>query len=73
MSSGGRRRQSVLWIIVDSARAGEPLRRRSTMVHRSIYTMLGNHCLRGQSTWQSKVALSSGESEYYTIIKAVAQ
>eukprot|EP00971_Amphidinium_carterae_P091238 1806053-Amphidinium_carterae.1 len=32
--------------------------------------MLGGHCLRGQSTWQSTVALSSGESEYYAIVKA---
>eukprot|EP00971_Amphidinium_carterae_P261947 5195798-Amphidinium_carterae.1 len=35
--------------------------------------MLGGHCLRGQSTWQSTVALSSGESEYYAIVKAAAQ
>eukprot|EP00971_Amphidinium_carterae_P002127 42032-Amphidinium_carterae.1 len=35
--------------------------------------MLGNHCLRGQSNWQSTVALSSGESEYYAIVKVAAQ
>eukprot|EP00971_Amphidinium_carterae_P199595 3961605-Amphidinium_carterae.1 len=35
--------------------------------------MLGGHCLRGQSNWQSTVALSSGESEYYAIVKAAAQ
>eukprot|EP00971_Amphidinium_carterae_P013459 265245-Amphidinium_carterae.2 len=34
--------------------------------------MLGNHCLRlrGQSTWQSTVALSSGESEYYAVVRS---
>eukprot|EP00971_Amphidinium_carterae_P094897 1877755-Amphidinium_carterae.1 len=35
--------------------------------------MLGNHCLRGQSNWQSTVALSAVESEYYAIVKAAAQ
>eukprot|EP00971_Amphidinium_carterae_P057371 1134381-Amphidinium_carterae.1 len=44
--------------IVDSDHAGEPSKR---------------HCLRGQSTWQSAVALSSGESEFYAIVKAAAQ
>eukprot|EP00971_Amphidinium_carterae_P135940 2693676-Amphidinium_carterae.1 len=57
-------------VIVDSDHAGEPLRRRSTT---GAFTMLGNHCLRGQSNWQSTVALSSGESEYYAIVKAAAQ
>eukprot|EP00971_Amphidinium_carterae_P000455 9447-Amphidinium_carterae.1 len=51
-------------VVVDSDHAGEPLRRRSTT---GAFTMLGGHCLRGQSTWQSTVALSSGESEYYAI------
>eukprot|EP00971_Amphidinium_carterae_P263546 5228508-Amphidinium_carterae.1 len=40
--------------------AGEPLRRRSST---GAFTVLGNHCLRGQSNWLSTVALSSGESE----------
>eukprot|EP00971_Amphidinium_carterae_P151897 3010438-Amphidinium_carterae.4 len=39
--------------IVDSSHAGELSRRRSTT---GALTMLGNHCLRGQSTWQSTVA-----------------
>eukprot|EP00971_Amphidinium_carterae_P132215 2619062-Amphidinium_carterae.1 len=57
-------------VIVDSDHAGEPLRRRSTT---GAFTMLGNHCLRGQSTFQSTVALNTGESEYYAIVKAAAQ
>eukprot|EP00971_Amphidinium_carterae_P048482 955514-Amphidinium_carterae.2 len=57
-------------VIVGSDPAGEPLRRRFAT---GALTMLSNHCLKGQSTWQSTVALSSGESEYYAIVKAATQ
>ena len=32
--------------------------------------MIGNHCVRSWSTTQSIVALSSGEAEYYGLVKA---
>ena len=31
--------------------------------------MLGTHVIKGWSTTQSKIALSSGEAEYYGIVK----
>ena len=51
---------------VDTDYAGCRVTRRSTS---GGCTMLGNLIIKGWSTTQSKIALSSGEAEYYGIVK----
>ena len=53
----------------DSDHAGCTFTRKSTS---GVICMAGSHCLKGSSTVQSTIALSSGESEYYSIVKASA-
>ena len=53
----------------DSDHAGCTFTRKSTS---GIVCMVGGHCIKGSSTVQSTIALSSGESEYYPIVKASA-
>ena len=53
----------------DSDHAGCTFTRKSTS---GIVCMVGGHCIKGSSTVQSTIALSSGESEYYSIVKASA-
>jgi hypothetical protein len=35
--------------------------------------MLGNHCVKSWTTTQDVIVLSSGEAEYYAIVKGIAQ
>ena len=56
-------------VYTDSDHAGCLKTRRSTS---GTIVMLGNHCVKGSSAMQSTIALSSGESEYYGIVKAAA-
>ena len=53
----------------DSDHAGCLLTRKSTS---GIIVMAGNHCLKASSNIQSTIALSSGESEFYSIVKAAS-
>eukprot|EP00971_Amphidinium_carterae_P333640 6468467-Amphidinium_carterae.1 len=57
-------------ITVDSDYAGEGLHRRSTS---GVVTQFGVHTLRCQCNYQSVVALSSGEAEYYAIVRGAQQ
>ena len=51
----------------DSDHAGCLRTRRSTS---ATVVMLGQHCLRVSSTTQIPIALSSGESEWYALVKS---
>eukprot|EP00971_Amphidinium_carterae_P141679 2806772-Amphidinium_carterae.2 len=53
-------------VTVDTDFAGDQVTRKSTT---GVATFLGSHCVR---TLQSIVILSSGEAEYYGIVKAMA-
>ena len=61
--------QKELWIYSDSDHAGCAITRRSTS---GTIMMLGRHCIKSSSAIQSTISLSSGESEYYGIVKAAA-
>ncbi|CAE7245381.1 unnamed protein product [Symbiodinium sp. CCMP2592] len=54
---------------VDSDHAGCLVTRRSTS---GLILMAGRHCIKSSSTLQSTISLSSGESEYYAIVKGAA-
>ena len=51
----------------DSDHAGCLITRRSTT---GLVTMLGSHCVKHSSNVQSTISLSSGESEFYAIVRA---
>ena len=51
----------------DSDHAGCLVTRRSTT---GLVTMLGSHCVKHSSNVQSTISLSSGESEFYAIVRA---
>ncbi|CAE7372762.1 GIP, partial [Symbiodinium sp. CCMP2592] len=51
----------------DSDHAGCLITRRSTT---GLVTMLGFHCVKHSSNVQSTISLSSGESEFYAIVRA---
>jgi hypothetical protein len=55
---------------VDTDYAGCRVTRRSTS---GGCVLLGTHLIKGWSTTQSKIALSSGEAEYYGIVKGASQ
>ena len=55
---------------VDADWAGELASRKSTS---GGAVQLGDHLLRSWSSTQSTIALSSGESEYYAIVKGGSQ
>ena len=59
----------TLHVFVDSDHAGCGLTRRSTT---GLAMMLGTHCLKHGSNLQSTISLSSGESEWYAIVKGAA-
>ena len=56
-------------IFTDSDHAGCLRTRRSTS---GTIVMMGNHCVKAASGLQSTISLSSGESEFYAIVKAAA-
>ena len=56
-------------VFCDSDHAGCVVSRKSTT---GLVTMVGSHSLKHSSTLQSTVSLSSGESEYYAIVKAAS-
>ena len=56
-------------IFTDSDHAGCLRTRRSTS---GTIAMMGKHCIKAASGLQSTISLSSGESEYYGIVKAAA-
>eukprot|EP00971_Amphidinium_carterae_P201826 4004842-Amphidinium_carterae.1 len=53
----------------DSDHAGDPVTRKSRS---GMAIMLGTHCLKHSSAIQSTVSLSSGESEYYALLRAAS-
>eukprot|EP00971_Amphidinium_carterae_P292147 5799547-Amphidinium_carterae.1 len=61
---------TTITVVVDSDHAGDPLTRRSTS---GVVSKYGSSTIRCQSNWQSTVSLSSGESEFYAIVKGMAQ
>ena len=64
-----QRFQKDLTVYCDSDHAGCLITRRSTT---GIVTMYGSHCIKHSSNVQTTVSLSSGESEFYAIVKASA-
>ena len=54
---------------VDSDHAGCLITRRSTT---GLVLMAGRHCIKASSNLQSTISLSSGESEFYAIVKGTA-
>jgi len=58
-----------LKIACDSDHAGCAATRKSTT---GLVVLMGQHCIRHSSNMQSTVALSSGESEYYALVKAAS-
>ena len=56
-------------VYVDSDHAGCLRTRKSTS---GVMVMLGGHCVKGNAGLQSTISLSSGESEYYGIVKGAA-
>ena len=64
-----QRFQKDLTVYCDSDHAGCLITRRSTT---GIVTMHGSHCIKHSSNVQTTVSLSSGESEFYAIVKAGA-
>ena len=60
---------NAVTIKFDSDHAGCSLTRRSTT---GMAVMHGKHLLRASSSTQAVIALSSGESEFYAIVKGVA-
>ena len=64
-----QRFQKYLTVYCDSDHAGCLITRRSTT---GIVTMYGSHCIKHSSNVQTTVSLSSGESEFYAIVKASA-
>ena len=54
-------------VLEDSDHAGCAVTRKSTT---GLAVMFGRHCLKHLSNLQSTIALSSGESEYYALVKA---
>jgi hypothetical protein len=64
-----QRKQKVIKVQIDSDHAGCLLTRRPT----TGYTLLiGRHCVKHGSNLQSTIALSSGESEHYALVKSTA-
>ena len=53
----------------DSDWAGDKISRKSTS---GGVAMLGNHCIKAWSTNQQVIALSSGEAEYYGLVKGAS-
>ena len=64
-----QRFQKDLTVYCDSDHAGCLITRRSTS---GIVTMHGSHCIKHSSNVQTTISLSSGESEFYAIVKAAA-
>ena len=58
---------SEIRVFCDSDHAGDLATRKSTT---GLVVMLGDHNLKCSSTLQSTISLSSGESEYYALVKA---
>ena len=56
-----------LEVLEDSDHAGCAVTRKSTT---GLAVMFGKHCIKHLSNLQSTIALSSGESEYYALVKA---
>ena len=57
---------SKITILVDTDHAGCALTRKSTT---GMVALLGGHCIKHGSNLQTTVSLSSGESEYYGLVK----
>jgi hypothetical protein len=62
-----QRRPDILKVYSDSDFAGCPRTRRSTS---ATVAMIGTHTIKVSSTTQGPIALSSGESEWYGIVKS---
>jgi hypothetical protein len=62
-----QRMYNAIRVFCDSDHAGDLRTRRSTT---GIVCMLGSHCIKHSSNLQSTVSLSSGESEFYALVKA---
>ena len=60
---------SKIKVCVDTDHAGCALTRRSTT---GLATLLGGHCTSHKSNMQSTIGLSSGESEWYGLVKGSA-
>jgi hypothetical protein len=58
-----------LLVTVDSDHAGCPVTRKSTT---GMVIRLGDHVVKSGSSIQSTIALNSGESEYYALVKGAA-
>ena len=66
---GPQQMPSEISIVVDSDHAGCALSRKSTS---GTVAMFGGHVLKAHSTLQSTISLSSGESEFYAIVKGAS-
>ena len=66
-----QRESKVIKVFWDSDRAGCLLTRRST-TGLVILIMVGKHTIKTTSNLQSTIAVSSGESEFYALVKACA-
>ena len=64
-----QRESKVIRVFCDSDHAGCLLTRRSTT---GLVIMVGKHTIKTTSNLQSTIALSSGESEFYALVKACA-
>jgi len=60
---------NVIRVYCDSDHAGDLKTRKSTT---GLVCMLGQHCVKHSSNLQSTISLSSGESEFYALVKAGA-
>ena len=63
-----RRQEHVdnITVFVDSDFAGDPVSRKSTT---GLVAQIGNHTVKSGSTLQSLTALSTGEAEFYAVVK----
>ena len=64
-----QRTPKVIKVYTDSDHAGCLLTRKSTT---GFVVMMGQHCIKHGSNLQSTIALSSGESEFYALVRASA-
>ena len=64
-----QRHQGTITVYVDTDHAGCLVTRKSTT---GMNATLGNHTVRTGSNMQTTIALSSGESEYYGLVKGCA-
>ena len=61
---------TMINVFTDADWAGDKLSRKSTS---GGLIQMGNHCIKSWSSTQTVIALSSGESEFYAIVKGATQ